>query len=334
VIPIILVMTMAVNTLVRLRRLLFVQTASVAAVVAVTLFKGSYSYGRLYGAVRGIYLNPNELALAIVMTFPLAMAFLLRTRNAVRKFIWGPILVLMAFGLLKTVSRAGFIALLVAVAVCLWEFGLKGRRPYLFVLTGIVALVLFFSSSGALGTRLSGIFNPQDNLGSAYGSADARRKLLRLSLEVTAEHPLLGVGPGNFQVLTGFWEQTHNSYTQLSSEAGVPALLIYLMIFWRAFANIRAVKRDPGAPAENLLFAGALRASLVGYLVGSFFDSVAYEFFPYILVAYTTSLFRIREAPIPVSSGQSKVELQARPTKEFKESYGQMAKLETPRNFS
>jgi hypothetical protein len=39
--------------------------------------------------------------------------------------------------------------------------------------------------------------------------------------------------------------------------------------------------------------AGALLASLTGYLVGSFFLSVAYQFFPYILVAYTTALLAI-----------------------------------------
>ena len=334
VVPIVVVMTMAVTTLTRLRRLLFVQTASVGAVVAVTLLKGSYARGRLSGVIQGTYVNPNELALAIVITLPLAMAFLLRTRKGLRKVIWGPIVVTMIFGVLKTVSRAGFLALLVAVAVCLWEFALKGRRLYLVVLTGMLGLVLCLSSIGPLRTRLSGTFNPQDNLGSAYGSAEARRYLLRRSLEVTAQHPLWGVGPGNFQIVSGFWEVTHNSYTQLSSEAGIPALLLYLMILCRAFANIRAVKREPGAPAENLLFAGALRASLVGYLVGSFFDSLAFEFFPYFLVAYTTALFCATAAPEPVSSAQTKVELHASSAKGFNQSYGRIAKLEKPRNFS
>jgi hypothetical protein len=41
------------------------------------------------------------------------------------------------------------------------------------------------------------------------------------------------------------------------------------------------------------LLAGALFASLVGYAVGSVFLSVAYAFFPYILVAYTTALLSI-----------------------------------------
>jgi hypothetical protein len=34
----------------------------------------------------------------------------------------------------------------------------------------------------------------------------------------------------------------------------------------------------------------ALEATLAAYLVGSFFASVAYELFPYCVVAYTTAL--------------------------------------------
>jgi hypothetical protein len=38
------------------------------------------------------------------------------------------------------------------------------------------------------------------------------------------------------------------------------------------------------------VLARALFASLIGYAVGSFILSVAYQFFPYFLVAYTTAL--------------------------------------------
>ena len=44
---------------------------------------------------------------------------------------------------------------------------------------------------------------------------------------------------------------------------------------------------------EIATLAGGLQASLAGYVVGSIFASTAYEFFPYFLVAYSTSLFLI-----------------------------------------
>jgi hypothetical protein len=39
------------------------------------------------------------------------------------------------------------------------------------------------------------------------------------------------------------------------------------------------------------IFAGALRASFAGYLVGAFFASYAYELFIYALVAFTGVLY-------------------------------------------
>jgi hypothetical protein len=42
-----------------------------------------------------------------------------------------------------------------------------------------------------------------------------------------------------------------------------------------------------------VLLAGALRASLVGFVVGAFFASVEYHFFSYFLVAYTTAFHAI-----------------------------------------
>jgi hypothetical protein len=63
---IVLVMVVAVNTAKRLRRLLFIQAASVAMISAVTVWKGRMVGGRLEGLLGGNYSNPNDLALAIV----------------------------------------------------------------------------------------------------------------------------------------------------------------------------------------------------------------------------------------------------------------------------
>src|SRR5208282_1118084 len=127
---------------------------------------------------------------------------------------------------------------------------------------------------------------------SASASQVQRKALLIKSLVVTAQHPLFGVGAGNFQVVSGMWHETHNSYTQMSSEAGLPALILYLMILWRAFANVGEAKQraSAGRDEDGVLWASALRASLLGFVVGSVFDSVAYLLFVYFLVAYTSIL--------------------------------------------
>ena len=51
------------------------------------------------------------------------------------------------------------------------------------------------------------------------------------------------------------------------------------------------------------MLASALYASLAGFVVGSLFGSVAYQLFPYFLVAYTTHFCRSPRNlfPIPTS---------------------------------
>jgi hypothetical protein len=118
------------------------------------------------------------------------------------------------------------------------------------------------------------------------------------SIEVTLEHPLFGVGPGNFEVTSGVWHVTHNSYTQMSSEGGIPALVLFIVILSYGFKNLRRAKRLSGHKKELKLLAKALRGSLAGFVVGAFFASYAYQFFPYFLVAYSTALLRIvRDTP-------------------------------------
>src|SRR2546423_4619627 len=69
-----------ITNLERLRRIIFIETASVAVISLVSILKG-YGHYRLRGALGGIYSNPNDLAFAIVLSLPFCLAFMLRTRS-------------------------------------------------------------------------------------------------------------------------------------------------------------------------------------------------------------------------------------------------------------
>lgn len=292
----VLVLVVAVTTLARLRRLLFVQAACVAAVAAVSIVKGRQMGGRLEGVLGGDYSNSNDLALVIVLNMPLCLVSLLQTRSGPKKLIWCGALLVMTYTVFLTGSRSGLVAFVLTMGICLWEFGVRGRRYYLVLIASVVAMVslpvfggkVIHRFNAALGYELN---SREDE--SARGSAIKRWELFTKSLVVTAEHPLLGVGPGNFESYTGTWQVTHNAYTQMSSEGGIPALILYVLILWRAFKNLGMLRRRVADQTEQVLITGALRASLVGFIVGSFFASVAYNYFPYFAVAYTSSLVNI-----------------------------------------
>jgi O-antigen ligase len=290
VVVITIAITLAVTSLLRLRRLLFVQTCSAVAIALVSIVKSPLVSGRLTSVVGGIYGNPNDLAFAAALAFPFCFAFLLETPSVFRKLLWTVGMLVVAYAILLTYSRGGLLAWLTAVCICVWEFGVKGRRPLLLFLAVVAGLgILVLATPSQYGKRVRTILAPDEDV---TGSAQARRELLVRSLEITAKHPLFGVGPTCFQELSGSWHETHNSYTQLSSEAGVPALILFLAILRRSFVNIRQAKRLANGKTM-LLMAGGLRASLGAFIVGSFFDSVAYHFFPYFLVGYAIALRRI-----------------------------------------
>jgi O-antigen ligase len=154
-----------------------------------------------------------------------------------------------------------------------------------------MAAIVLPSASGMVFGRLKGTFDINEDASAAYTSSQVRQQLFRRSIEVTKEHPLFGVGPGNFALISGNWHVTHNSFTQMSSEGGGPAFILYVLILWFGLKNVRAVKSLARGNTEEVLLARGLQASLAGFVVGSLFATFSYEFFPYMLVAYTTCLF-------------------------------------------
>src|SRR5215469_4311887 len=288
VLPLIIVMYAAVRSMKRLRWMLVVQGASIASIAIASIFLAKAG-GRLQG-IAVAYGNSNDFALVVVLSLPLCLALALTSGNIWKKLAWTVAMFLMVYASILTGSRGGAIALAVVILVCLWHLALKGRRFYLLTLIPLAVMIAWLYGGDSLRTRLEQTNTTRatgNRSAEASASAQQRKELLLQSLRVTAQHPLFGVGPGNFPIVSGVWRATHNSYTQMSSEGGIPALFLYLLIFWRSIANLREVRQCRKASKQIQLFSMALEASLAGFLVGSFFTSIAYQLFPYCFVAYT-----------------------------------------------
>ncbi len=275
----------------RLRRIIFIQAASVVVIVVVSMLKGR-SHPRLDGVIGGMYSNPNDLAFAIVLTLPLCFAFLLSTRSIPRKAAWAASMLAMCVCLFMTSSRAGFIDLLITGSVCLWIFGIKGKRFHIVVAAIVVVLVVGVAAGGQLKSRflaISGknISNEVDL--SAHDSYEERRFLMVQSIQAIEHYPL-GLGLGDFAVYSGLWRDVHVSYLQIAVEGGIASLVLYLLYFARGFKNLRRLRSRPSYDPDIDLLSGALYAILIGFMVGAFFAPEAYQYFPYFAVSYTSVL--------------------------------------------
>lgn len=290
-----LTLVLTVSCMMELRRLILMQAFGVALMTIAAVIVNNRMQGRLAGIGDALLSNPNDLALNVALNWPLCLAFLLDGRGIIKKLFWAVAMLVMIYAVIATYSRSGFIALVLAILVCLWDFGIRGKRIYLLGVALLCIVGVIVVAPGNYARRLETLVGRFQEGDYDRGSAEARTELLIDSLKITATHPVFGVGPGNFASYTGLWRVTHNTYTQLSSECGIPALILFLILLRRAFLNLFYLRKIPHNPDKEKmqLFVRALSASFVAYLVGAFFCSSAYELFPYYMIMYTTLLFRL-----------------------------------------
>lgn len=301
-----LLISMAVTRVIELRKLLYIQSAAVALITVASLVVRHTQDGRLMGIQKGILENPNDLAINIAINLPLCMAFMFAAKGGLRKVLWAFGLVCMMYAVVATYSRSGMIATVITMLICMWEFGVKGKRVALLMSAGIIgvtALGLMLVTPKYMSRMESLVRTVPSQYGSlearAEGSVEARSQLLKESLSLMLHNPFFGVGPGNFPVVTGEWRVAHNTYTELGAEAGVPGLFLFVLLLVLSLRKIRRVRKLPGyARDENIrLWTSALWAAMAAYMAGALFASTEYNLFPYFMVGYICALYRIASKP-------------------------------------
>lgn len=312
-----IVMVNVMRTERRLKILIFLALA-VGCVVSVGAIN-DYRLGhfvvageRIQGIIGGMFENSNDMAMHLVMLTPIAIALFFSTRSIVKKAFFGACAALMIAGNLVTFSRGGLLGLVAAMSVLLWKIG-RRHRLLVFVVALSLAFSLIVFMPGVMIERLASIFDPSADV-SAGASAISRRALLFRSLLVTARHPLLGVGIGNFHAVSIREQVSHNSYTQVGAEVGVAAMLIYIMLILTAFKRVRGIERETLAAEHHSRFyylASGLQASFIGYMICSFFSSVAFHYSIYYLVGYAICLHRVYETSQQRSDTRQTVEAES-----------------------
>ena len=130
--------------------------------------------------------------------------------------------------------------------------------------------------------------------------------LLIQSIRMTFEHPVFGVGPGVFSYAgwdernksgtsAGIAQVTHNTYTQISSETGIPGFILFAITLFLAvkftWAEYRAAADPELAKKARYLF-----ETFVALSIGIFFLSVGYTYTVAVMFALAVSLRNIAEA--------------------------------------
>jgi O-antigen ligase len=292
VVMIFIVMVNVVRSEARLRILLlltFVASAIVSISAMNDYLSGNLTLQRISGSIGGIFSNPNDLALHLVTMTPLAFALFLGTSNPFKKVFYAAATLIFIVGILATFSRGGALGLGVAGLVMALKYA---RRMRVVVVGAVLVLMLgaIAAAPGALRQRL---------LTTGDASAVSRTDDLKRSLYLTVRHPILGVGLGNYVFYSNQNKATHNAYTQVASEIGVAAALLYvlfLVVPLKSLFKIEKETRDLKKKPTAYYLSIGLQCALIGYMVSSFFASVPYLWYAYYLVAYSIAVRRIYDS--------------------------------------
>ena len=286
------------------RRTVLVLALSILTLAVLTVPFHAITAGRVCPE-QGRFANPNDFAQVMLMVLPLWW-WLARsaTGSPVRRVFALMCITFLLIMMATTGSRGSMISLVITALVMF--LSARGRSRVVLaagaLAFGLAAALLlpdalreryvsFLRDNEPEIVEMS-IESAREEM-AATESVEKRRSLLIDSVITTFQHPIFGVGPGVFAVSMGaqaaeageryFAQTTHNTYTQVSSEAGIPALLLYLGILVYSFKATRvqipaSLRQDPRA-AEISQAGFALRLCLIAFAVSAMFSSFGYAVF-------------------------------------------------------
>jgi len=289
-------------------RALFYTMAAAAVVNLLTAqFFMDDANGRISLKAAGTIGNSNDLAAHLLLVLPFLLFVAMDAKRWL--FIRVGAMVGIVYGLwivVGTASRAAVLALLVALLFILWHAS-PSQRVLALVGALILTVVFVVILPGATLGRLSSLVGKQHL--EADESEELRSTLFTESIQYTFQHPLVGVGPSQFanfegktridEGLVGMWHSPHCSFTQISSECGIPAVLFYMAGLGSALLAVRRAHRraqkQGNTEIKNACFCFLL--GMIAFLVAIAFLPFGYNFyFPTMVgLAGTVSLGAMRE---------------------------------------
>jgi len=275
------------------RRLMYFLIASNFMLLLDCFLFGAIKDGRFEIPESMFFTNANDLALQLLIAITQFM-YLLYQRQAWKHIVGGAAILMTLIYMLKTGSRGAFLAVLTLACVSI-VFG-KSRLRFVLIGAPVALVVLLLVPSSAfhrltlIGLRPETLTVTDSDEASAVGSQVQRMKLLRQSVTYAITHPLVGVGPGQFAVAAygdavkegtqSPWLGTHNSYTEVASECGIPAFLLYVSVLVLSLvSNFRIFRRTAGLKdyVDLNALAYCMFSATLMYAICTFFFHIAYS---------------------------------------------------------
>jgi probable O-glycosylation ligase (exosortase A-associated) len=253
----------------------------------------AYEFNMQYIGSRGF--DPNDWhhggldrnGIAITMVTAAGFAFFLGIHAARwwAKLLALALAALMSHVVMFSMSRGGMLSLVVTGVV---TFILIPKRP---------SYIAVFLLAAVLGLRLAGpkvverFLTTTAEAKTRDESAQSRLELWQALIQVTAQHPVVGVGPQNWRPIAssfGFTEgkDGHSTWLMVLAEMGIPGLALLVCFYAICMLRLLRFTRDsyPVPDPWFRYFARMVLASFAGFAISAQFVTVYAVELPYYVV--------------------------------------------------
>jgi putative inorganic carbon (HCO3(-)) transporter len=251
--------------------------------------------------------DPNFYAQLLLIILPLAVFLATTERRPARRIAYAVAALLIVAGTLLTYSRGGIVAL--GLMLVLFIIAIRMRPAYILAAaaTAIVALTILPSDVVRRTVSMRQILSSNSAGGPEDASIEERKLFLGAALQMFSDHPILGVGAGNYATYFNRYALVvgspavqyhdrgepafpHMLYLQIAAETGAVGLLCFLAAVAGAFI---ALRRTHAMLAERVGITTALAIALAGYLITALFLHGAYQRNFWILLGLVAAIARL-----------------------------------------
>ena len=218
------------------------------------------------------------------------------SRNLSVKIVSGAIAAALIGYLLATQNRNSAVAAVIVGLFAIHQVRTAWWKKV--ALVTVMGLALVVLTPEHYQNRFRTLWNTQmthETAGLDNSTAQERLKLWDAALRMSKEHPVVGIGPGNYAhflktYLPGTGRlDSHNSYLQMLAETGWPGLALYVLFFGLILVVLNRIRNaDPNGWRGN--FARWAQLTIVAYLALGFFKSRTDLVLAYIFAGATLAL--------------------------------------------
>ncbi len=260
---------------------------------------------RLAGPVN----DPNMWAQIIVAVIPFVVFQIINEPGIKLKLLGAGALGVLGLVLLNTYSRGGYVALMVIIFLSLFVYGKKFNPMVIFVGFGLIVIMIPLLPANYVARFDSLKFlTPGGESYNNDGSVQGRISVMLSGIAMFADHPLIGVGAGNFQ--TNYQKYSgeigieyeygerdpHSLFTQILAETGIFGMISFLGIVVSLLSGLTRSVRSISHLSIYKSYAPwlmSLQVSIIGYLVAAIFLHDAYIRYFWILVALSIAAIQL-----------------------------------------